>query len=161
MSTARTRLSVAVRRPCLLAAWLMLAALLGACAGVTAPIAAAPQRTVESQGPPPSTDTRARARGNEPFWSIDVDGANAQVRTPEEPGGVLYVDGRWSQLDATRRLYEAPRTAAGAASPLRLEISDGPCVDSMSGAVGRRAPRSPATAGACRGVRWHLPPTAC
>lgn len=178
MSTARTRLSVAARRPCLLAVGLMLAALLGACAAITGPIAAAPQRAAESQGTPPSTDTRARAGGNEPFWSIDVDGANARVRTPEEPGGVLYVDGRWRRLDATRRIYEAPRTAAGAASPLRLEISDGPCVDNMSGAVsparatltrnGRRMPgcaRAPAADGVLRGSvtyreRIALPPDA-
>ena len=91
---------------------------------------------------------------------------------------MLYVDGRWRWLDATRRIYEAPRTAASAASPLRLALDDGPCVDSMSGAVsparatltrnGRRMPGcalAPAADGVLRGSvtyreRIALPPDA-
>jgi uncharacterized membrane protein len=82
---------------------------------------------------PPDGDLEAR--GNEPFWSLTVDGSEALLRTPEEPEGVAYSEGRWSHPEGTTRRYEARREEeSGASETLKLEITEERCMDSMSGA---------------------------
>ncbi len=73
------------------------------------------------------------ARGNEPFWFVRVADAQVVARTPAEPDGVRYRDGKWSRPDAMRWRYEA-RAEHAEDEQLTLELKEERCVDSMSGA---------------------------
>lgn len=93
----------------------------------------------ESAGCPEALpDTEFQARGNEPFWTIDVDGAQARVRTPERPDGELWVDGAWDETDDGWRFRAVreggPSGGADTAGTLTLQVVEERCRDSMSGA---------------------------
>jgi len=80
------------------------------------------------KGPPIS-----KARGNEPFWAVSFEGEGATFRTPELPDGIKYREGRWKQEGATAEwVYKARRERAEGLW-ISLEITEAPCIDSMSG----------------------------
>lgn len=73
------------------------------------------------------------ARGNEPFWNVQVTGTRALFRSPEELAGVEYEQGEWQPIDDGWRFQASPVGAPGA-RPLTLEVRLGRCSDTMSGA---------------------------
>jgi len=79
---------------------------------------------------PPEGDLEAR--GNEPFWNLQIDGAVATFRTPESLAGDVYAGGRWT-ADESRWQYAATSSSGGGMA-LRLTIGAAWCADSMSGA---------------------------
>ena len=79
---------------------------------------------------PPDADVQAR--GNEPFWRVDVDGSTATLRTPEAIEGIQYFGGAWTRPADGQWRFEATR--AEPAGSLALELTEGRCADSMSGA---------------------------
>ena len=74
------------------------------------------------------------ARGNEPFWSIEVYGDSARLRVPLVPGGVVFTRGAWRRLAGGQWAYEARRGQSGREEFLLLQLTESRCVDSMSGA---------------------------
>ena len=77
--------------------------------------------------------TIVSARGNEPFWGIEVDGDAAIVRTPEELTGVRYGNGVWRTNGPRRWSYRADRKGTGqAVDEISLELEETPCADTMS-----------------------------
>lgn len=80
---------------------------------------------------PPEGDLDAK--GNEPFWSLRIDGDSARVRTPEIPDGVWYIGGRWTRDDTQHWRYAAHRAAATSDS-LTVSLTEVRCIDSMSAA---------------------------
>lgn len=74
-----------------------------------------------------------RARGNEPFWLVDIDGDIATFRSPEELDGVRYDEGSW-QATARGWRFEALRHGVDGVAYLILEVEENRCRDSMSGA---------------------------
>ncbi len=74
------------------------------------------------------------ARGNEPFWSVRVQGEEALLRTPGESEGVAYTGGAWTAAPAGGWRYRATREEADATGALALELGEERCVDTMSGA---------------------------
>ena len=74
------------------------------------------------------------ARGNEPFWSVEVYGDSARLRVPLTPGGMVFNRGSWRQLTGGQWAYEARRGQSGSEEFLVLELTETPCSDSMSGA---------------------------
>lgn len=71
------------------------------------------------------------ARGNEPFWNLIVEGDTATFRTPEQQDGILFVQGHWTRTGDRGWHYEAGDSAG---TTIRLELTESPCSDSMSGA---------------------------
>ena len=70
------------------------------------------------------------ARGNEPFWSVSIDGDSAVVRTPDLPAGAGYHARSWqSGAEGAWRF-----TASAGADTLRLWLDADRCRDGMSGA---------------------------
>lgn len=77
--------------------------------------------------------TVVSARGNEPFWGIEVDGELATVRTPEELSGVTYANGVWRTSGPHRWSYSARREGTGQErDEIALELLETPCADTMS-----------------------------
>jgi uncharacterized membrane protein len=77
--------------------------------------------------------TVVSARGNEPFWGLEVDGDAAIVRTPEELAGVSYGNGVWRTNGPRRWSYRADRKGTGQATDeIALELEETPCADTMS-----------------------------
>jgi uncharacterized membrane protein len=74
-----------------------------------------------------------QARGNEPFWNVTVNGAEARWRSPEELDGEAFDEGSWRQDDDAWR-YEARRDHADGVEYLVVVLREEPCRDSMSGA---------------------------
>jgi len=70
------------------------------------------------------------ARGNEPFWSVEVGTLSLLYRSPEEPEGVVFLPApirpQGGTLRLTTREEEGSRT-------LELELREERCEDSMSG----------------------------
>lgn len=91
---------------------------------------AGPERPKCDRFPPAG---ELEARGNEPFWHVQVRASEAWVYTPQEPGGVVYGGGRWSQSGG-QWSYQARHELVTNESAITLEIVDGRCVDTMSGA---------------------------
>lgn len=71
---------------------------------------------------------RYRARGNEPFWSIDVEGPTLRWMTPETPEAVVWTDTTRTVRDDG---FDLAATRDGAA--LALSATAALCRDSMSG----------------------------
>ncbi|HEV8694872.1 MAG TPA: hypothetical protein VGQ93_11925 [Lysobacter sp.] len=67
------------------------------------------------------------ARGNEPFWSVEVDGTVLVWKTPENQEGKI--------LPATRSAHAGGVEFSGKDDDkdFTLDINDKPCHDSMSG----------------------------
>lgn len=77
--------------------------------------------------------TVVSARGNEPFWGLEVDGKVAIVRTPEELAGVRYENGVWRTNGPRRWSYRADRKGTGQdVDEIGLELVETPCADTMS-----------------------------
>ena len=90
-----------------------------------APVDAAPPATPGSK---PITEVTAFiAGGNEPFWSVEVDGDALIYSTPEQMPGLV--------LQATREVRDANVVYRGEhdGREFELELRDQPCQDSMSG----------------------------
>lgn len=79
-------------------------------------------------------DAQLEARGNEPFWNVQITGTRALFRSPEELTGVEYEEGVWQRIDGGWR-FQASRVDAPGATPLTLEVRSGRCTDTMSGAL--------------------------
>jgi len=75
-----------------------------------------------------------QAKGNEPFWSAEVDGGEVVVKTPEQQAGVRYANGWWTHPNPTRWIFQATRQENGNLVRLQLALTESPCFDSMSGA---------------------------
>ncbi|WP_345295600.1 hypothetical protein [Luteimonas vadosa] len=88
---------------------LLVLALASACASL-------PPRAGEG----PSTH-RYRAAGNEPFWSVDVDGARLVFRTPENVDGTVIPAERL--IDGTDVVF----TQRAGNPPFLLRLKPGPC----------------------------------
>lgn len=69
-----------------------------------------------------------RARGNEPFWSVEV-GAEGIVFTPMEGAPVTVVPVPAARQDGKAMIYEAK--AGG--TPFLLTVADAVCADTMTG----------------------------
>jgi uncharacterized membrane protein len=81
----------------------------------------------------PTADV-VEARGNEPFWSVEIYGDSARLRLPLSPSGVVFTHGMWRRLAGDQWAYEARRGPAGGEEFLLLQLTQTRCVDSMSGA---------------------------
>ena len=122
---------------------LALAGLLAACNaeetvdpqdGATAPDTTASPAPVDASAPPATTAnspmvhvTAFIAGGNEPFWSVEVDGDALIYSTPEQMPGLV--------LQATREARDGNVVYRGEhdGREFELELRDQPCQDSMSG----------------------------
>lgn len=67
------------------------------------------------------------ARGNEPFWRIDVTGGTAKYRTPENQSGTNIAVRRIVYREGVEYIGES------GGSPFSLNIRPTECTDSMSG----------------------------
>lgn len=74
--------------------------------------------------------TQFHARGNEPFWSVTVDGTALTWTTPEMQPGKLLVAERSADADDGIQL-----TGSDGGKAFTLDIQRTPCQDSMSGQV--------------------------
>jgi uncharacterized membrane protein len=74
------------------------------------------------------------ARGNEPFWSLQVFGDSARMRVPLALGGYSFTHGAWRHLSSGDWAFEASRTENGREEFLVLHLTEVRCTDSMSGA---------------------------
>lgn len=98
-----------------------------------------------------------RARGNEPFWLVDIDGEEAIFRSPEDLDGVRFDEGSWQATTRGWR-FEALRRGVDGGAHLILEVEETRCRDSMSGAwfpyaASLRVGSGPATGCASEGRR--------
>jgi uncharacterized membrane protein len=138
VSTHEERAMSNLNVPSLLAATCA-AALLAACAkpvddtrnNVVAPTAP-PAATAEPATPAPASNagetpvTRFVAHGNEPFWSVDVEGTALTWKTPERQAGKALVAARSAQGSGV------VFTGKDGDKDFSLDITDGPCSDGMS-----------------------------
>ncbi len=81
---------------------------------------------------PPATDDalagdRFRARGNEPFWAIDVEDDVLHFVTPEMP------EGRTLQGERIAHVQGVAFSGEDEGRPFNLDITHTACTDSMSG----------------------------
>ena len=76
----------------------------------------------------PAPSQRYRARGNEPFWSIDYDLGSLAWRSPESPDPVV-----WGTANRQDRPDGLEIVASREGSTLSLVAVTGPCRDRMSG----------------------------
>lgn len=76
-----------------------------------------------------ATTVRYSASGNEPFWSVKVDGTALTWTTPEmQPGKTLH-----AERHANTSAKGASFTGTDGDTEFVLDIRDEPCQDSMSG----------------------------
>lgn len=68
-----------------------------------------------------------RARGNEPFWAIDVEGRTLHFATPDLP------DGRTLQAQRMAHSSGVAFSGTDAGTPFNLDLTRTACTDSMSG----------------------------
>jgi uncharacterized membrane protein len=102
-------------------------------------------------------EAELRARGNEPFWLVDVDGEVATFRSPDELEGVRYDEGSWQATTGGWR-FEALRHGVDGVAYLILDVEESRCRDTMSGAwfpyaASLRVGGEPATGCASEGRR--------
>ena len=102
--------------------------------GATAPDTTASPAPVDASAPPATTAnspmvhvTAFIAGGNEPFWSVEVDGDALIYSTPEQMPGLV--------LQATREARDGNVVYRGEhdGREFELELRDQPCQDTMSG----------------------------
>jgi uncharacterized membrane protein len=79
-------------------------------------------------------DAHALAQGNEPFWSLRVEGSEAIWTTPEEMDGIRYADGSWTPHDGEGWRFQAAHHGVDGVEYVSLELVPERCVDTMSGA---------------------------
>ncbi len=70
----------------------------------------------------------ATARGNEPFWAIEVADSGIVYRTPDNAAGVVYRNVAYQSKDSTRTWR-----ASSNGRPITLILEARRCTDSMSG----------------------------
>lgn len=75
------------------------------------------------------TQTQFTASGNEPFWSVVVDGGTLTYKTPERISGITFEARRTETADGVHF------SGSHEGSEFDLELRDVPCQDSMSGAM--------------------------
>ena len=70
----------------------------------------------------------AMARGNEPFWAVEVSDSGVVYRTPENQAGTVYRNVAYEEKDGVRtwRATSSGKSIAVVLEPAR-------CTDSMSG----------------------------
>lgn len=112
------------------AAMLLVLAVLSGCEGSQVANESAPN---EPADPAVASDLRTQtqiiASGNEPFWSVEVDGSMLTYKTPELMPGATFEAGREQTADGVRfRGVHDGREFI-------LELRDEQCQDSMSGAI--------------------------
>jgi uncharacterized membrane protein len=91
-----------------------------------APAADAARPTAAAQEDPLAA-THLRARGNEPFWAIDVEGDTLHYVTPEMP------DGRTLVAERAPHTGGVAFTGEDDGRPFSLDLTRTACSDSMSG----------------------------
>jgi uncharacterized membrane protein len=79
-------------------------------------------------------DAHLEARGNEPFWNVQVRGTEAVWRTPEIVDKINYFDGGWEGDPEGELIFEARRDGVDGVEYLRLRITPEECRDTMAGA---------------------------
>lgn len=92
-----------------------------------APAADAPAAPPAASQEDPLAATHLRARGNEPFWAIDVEGDTLHYVTPEMPDGRTLVAQRAPHTDGVAFSGEDD------GRPFNLDLTRTACTDSMSG----------------------------
>ena len=78
-------------------------------------------------GEDPAAAARFRARGNEPFWAIDVEGDTLHYVTPDMP------DGRTLRAQRMPHAKGVAFSGADEGRPFNLDLTRTACTDSMSG----------------------------
>lgn len=97
-----------------------------------APAAEPPVATAPAEVPPPAPVEESsvveafRAMGNEPFWTVEVNGTTLRYTTPDNTDGIV--------LQATRQAYAkgVEFTGTHEGKPFTLNIGGDSCPDSMS-----------------------------
>ena len=79
------------------------------------------------------SDSRLEARGNEPFWNLQILNGEAVWRTPEELEGLTWFDGEWEAMGGGGARYEARRDGVDGVEFVRLEVTPERCRDDMAG----------------------------
>jgi uncharacterized membrane protein len=74
------------------------------------------------------------ARGNEPFWAVEIYEDSARLRVPLSPGGVVFRRGAWRRLSSGEWVFDARRGASGREEVLVVALTESRCIDTMSGA---------------------------
>ena len=74
-----------------------------------------------------------RARGNEPFWNVDVARTGIVFRQPEDSLSFPYAAPNETATGRVYRTETSPATRGGAVHRLTLTLERRPCADSMSG----------------------------
>jgi uncharacterized membrane protein len=80
-----------------------------------------------------SRDGDVEASGNEPFWSLRVDGSEAVLRTPDDLDGAVFRDVMWTR-SGEGWVFRARRGGAAGVTHLTMELTEARCIDEMSGA---------------------------
>lgn len=119
---------------------LLLAAFaLSACAGDVEPPpppempAQEPAAVTPPLPPQPEYAGQLMARGNEPFWAVELRGDEAILRTPDHLDGVIFSAPEWESLGSGHWRLSVERPHADGVEFLTLEIREEPCQDTMSG----------------------------
>lgn len=117
-------------------AMLLVLAMLSGCEGsqvATEPAPNEPAVPAEPADPTVASGLRAEtqiiASGNEPFWSVEVDGAMLTYKTPELMPGATFEAEREETADGVRL------RGVHDGREFMLEVRDEQCQDSMSGAT--------------------------
>lgn len=79
-------------------------------------------------------DAHALAQGNEPFWSLRIEGSDAIWTTPEEMDGIRYTDGSWAPAEGEAWRFQASHHGVDGVEYVSLELVPERCTDTMSGA---------------------------
>lgn len=97
--------------------------------GIAATVACRKEAPPPPAGEPPAPAVSARARGNEPFWAVDVTPSAITYRTPDNiPDGLAFP----AVAPVSDSMSHAWSTTAAGHS-LSLRITREPCQDTMSG----------------------------
>lgn len=76
----------------------------------------------------PTPAYRALARGNEPFWSVEIDSDQMLLRQPDEPAPAKF-----SVQESQDAEGSVTYRGAGGDKALEITVTNSPCSDSMSG----------------------------
>jgi uncharacterized membrane protein len=78
-------------------------------------------------------DGDLHAWGNEPFWNASIEGDRLLWRTPEDPEGIPWTEGRWERPAGDQWRFEARRDGVDGVDYLTLELAEERCRDTMAG----------------------------
>lgn len=102
--------------------------------------------------PRPAEEAEVMARGNEPFWRVDVFEDRIVFREPENIAGVEFPSGEALE-EGARRVYRSTRQGAGPRD-IEVALERRGCNDSMSGEYLHFTATSRWTAGSSRDALW-------